>query len=408
MTVQALSLPALWGTFRTQVIGRKFARDVGILTVANFVGAALSFVQGILVARWLGPELYGVAALVMSYPLLVYTFFDARSPEASVKYLSEFHVRNERDRALAMCKLGYMVDSAIASLTFLVVLITAPWAAQSVAHRPEAVGLIMIYAAAFVPNALIGTSCAALMTLGRFVLIAWVDVLANFLRVTLVLGLVLTDWQVPGIVWGNAIATMATGLLYGIIARVLIRRAWGVSPLQGAWSTLKGRRREIFSFLAYNDLNALLGMIPKQLDVALLGYFRNPMEVGYYRLAKNLAGAVSYAVRPLQLVIYPDLVRLWGSGDQQIFHQKVRRLLLQLGLPLGLAVLAGTQFVPFVLPSLVGHAYRPAMVATQLLLVGWAIWLAFFWVRPAYFSMGHVRLWSIAIGIYTVGFVALS
>ncbi|MFZ8853885.1 MAG: lipopolysaccharide biosynthesis protein, partial [Armatimonadota bacterium] len=77
---------------------RPFVRHVGVLTVANGVGAVLSFVQGILVARWLGPELYGVAALVMSIPSLVYTFFDARSAEASVKFLSEFDARGERER----------------------------------------------------------------------------------------------------------------------------------------------------------------------------------------------------------------------------------------------------------------------------------------------------------------------
>ena len=64
-----------------------------ILTVANLAGAALSLIQGVLIARWLGPESYGVAALVMSYPDLVYTFFDARSSDASVKYLGEFHAR---------------------------------------------------------------------------------------------------------------------------------------------------------------------------------------------------------------------------------------------------------------------------------------------------------------------------
>jgi O-antigen/teichoic acid export membrane protein len=77
---------------------RPFVRHVGVLTVANGVGAVLSVVQGILVARWLGPELYGVAALVMSVPSLVYTFFDARSAEASVKFLSEFDARGERER----------------------------------------------------------------------------------------------------------------------------------------------------------------------------------------------------------------------------------------------------------------------------------------------------------------------
>ena len=106
MTGQTVSLPGLWAAFRTKVIERKFVRDVGVLTIGNGVAAVLSFTQTILVARWLGPELYGVAALVMSYPSLVYTFFDARSSEVSVKYLSEFHARGEHERALAMCKLG--------------------------------------------------------------------------------------------------------------------------------------------------------------------------------------------------------------------------------------------------------------------------------------------------------------
>jgi O-antigen/teichoic acid export membrane protein len=221
MTAQALSLPALWATFRTRVIERKFVRDVGVLTVANGISAALSLIQGILVARWLGPELYGVAALVMTYPSLVHTFFDARSAEASVKYLSEFHAHNEREHALSISKLGYLVDFAIASLAFLTVLCTAPWAARWIAHRPETAGLILVYAAACIPRALVGTSHATLMTLGQFPLIASMVTLTTLLRVLLVLGLVLAGWQVAGVVWGNTISTMATGLLYGMVAFVL-------------------------------------------------------------------------------------------------------------------------------------------------------------------------------------------
>src|SRR5215467_51452 len=155
---QTLSLPALWANFRAKIIGRKFVQHVGILTVSNLIGAALSFVQGILVARWLGPELYGVAALVMSYPNIVYTFFDARSTEASVKFLSEFHADDERDRVLAICKLGYAVDFGIALMALLLVVVSAHWAARNVASRPEAAWLIIVYTLAFIPRAMAGTS----------------------------------------------------------------------------------------------------------------------------------------------------------------------------------------------------------------------------------------------------------
>jgi O-antigen/teichoic acid export membrane protein len=368
-------------------------RHVGVLTVANGVEAVLSFVQGILVARWLGPELYGVAALVMSIPSLVYTFFDARSAEASVKFLNEFDARGERERALAMCKVGYMVDFTIAVVAFLVILLLSPWAAKGIVKRPEMGWLIILYGSAFLPRALTGTSYAVLATLGRFPSIALIDTLTNILRVGLVLVLVGLGWQVAGVVWGNAIAMAATGLLYGVLAYGLAKSRWGHSWVFARWAYLKDRRKEIIHFLVYNDLNALLGMIPKQLDVVLLGYFRGPIEVGYYKLAKSLSATVGYIVGPLQLVAYPDLARLWGSGNQKAVRRRVKQLAWHVGATLGMLVLVGIALIPLIMPILVGMAYRPAVPATQILLAGSAIWLLFFWLRPAFMAMGEVRAW---------------
>jgi len=401
VTGQPLSLPVLWGTLRTEIIERKFVRDVGVLTLANIVGAALTFVQGILVARWLGPGLYGVAALVMSYPSLVYTFFDTRSTEASVKFLSEFRARNEQDRALAMCKLGYAVDFVIALLSFFVVIVTAHWAAQNIAHGSETTSLIIVYGAAFIPRALVGTSYGVLASLGQFPLIAWVETLTTFLRVALVLGFVLTGWGVAGIVWANAMSIIVTGLFYGITAWMVIYRTWGL-PRDGSWKALKGRRREIFSFLAYNDINALLGMIPKQFGVVLLGYFRNPTEVGYYKMATSIGNMVGYLVGPLQSVTYPELGRLWGLGHRKALRQEARRLAIQFGLPLGLAVLVGGAFLPYALPLLVGNEYVPAVISAQLLLAGSAIWLALFWLRPLFLARGWIKEWTKCIGLFAL------
>ncbi len=382
MNVQSLSLPILWEIFRTRILRRKFVQDVSVLTIGNLVVAGLNFIQGILVARRLGPELYGLAALVMAFPSLIYTFFDARSYEASVRFLSEFESRGQREAVLAMCKLGYAVDLGISSLTLLIVIVTAPWAARTFVHDPGSSGLIMIYSAALIPRAMVGTSHAVLSTLGRFRFIAWIDVLSNIIQATLVVGFVLVGWQVAGVVWGNAIAAISAGLLYGCIVWMMIHRTWDGSPLQGKWKALRGSRRQIFRFLIYNDASTLLGLVLKQLDVLLLGYFRNQTEVGYYKLAKSLAGAVSYLVSPLQSVTYPKFARLWGSGDGEGLRRIVRRVALSVGAPLGLAVLCSTALVPFVLPLLVGDAFRPAIAAAQILLFDSAVWLAFFGCGP--------------------------
>jgi O-antigen/teichoic acid export membrane protein len=382
MTVQTSSFQTLWGAFRAKILGGKFVRNVGMLTVANVAGATLRFGGGILVARWLGPELYGVAALVMAYPNLLYTFFDARAVETTVKYLGEFHARGEKERVLAMCKLGYAVDGAVALLSFLAVLVTASWVVHKMTHDAETVGLILVYTSGFLPRALRGTSQAVLVTLGRFATIGWIDTAMTVWHMVLVLGFTLAGWQVAGVIWGNAIATATTGLFYGFIAWRLMYQMWGNSPLHGNWQALKGRYREIWSFLVYNDVIALLGMLPKQLDIVVLGYYRNPTEVGYFKLARNLASVVGYVVGPLEMVVYPYLVHLVDKGDASTLRKQVRRLALQVGVPLGIATLACTLLVPLVLPALVGRAYISAVMATQLLLVGSGGVAGFFLATP--------------------------
>ena len=395
-------LPKLWKQLRAKIIERKFVRDVGVLTIANLVAAIVSFAQGIFVARWLGPELYGTVALVMTYPGLVFAFFDARSAEASVKYLSEFQARGDRERILALCKFGYSIDLAIALLAFFTVLVTANWAAEEIARNPETVGLIVIYAAAFIPQALVGTSRALLTTLGKFSLIAWTNVLMTFWRSVLVISLVLGGWQIAGVVWAGAIATSVTGLVYGAIAWGIIYRHWSAFPHQGKWQAIEQEIPQIVRFLFYNSLTALLGIISKKLDLLILGYFRNPTEVGYYKLAKSLTNVVGYLVKPLQSVTYPDLAKLSSSGNRKALGQKVRRLAIKVGLPLGLVVLAGALFIPVVLPLVVGSNYEGAIRAIQLLSLGFALWLTVFWLRPLFLARAWLQEWTACTFFFSV------
>jgi len=117
------------------------------------------------------------------------------------------------------------------------------------------------------------------------------------------------------------------------------------------------------------------------------------LSCGYYRLAKNLGNTVGYLVSPLQSVSYPELARLWGLRARQAIRQKTRKFALHIGVPLGLAVLLAIPLVPFILPTLFGEAYRPAVVASQILLIASAIRITFFWLRPVYMAQGRIRHW---------------
>src|SRR3989304_7566805 len=74
---------------------RRLLSNSGWLLSANTVSLALAFVQGVIVARALGVERYGVLALITTYATTVNQFVDSRVWEAAIKFVTQY--REKRD-----------------------------------------------------------------------------------------------------------------------------------------------------------------------------------------------------------------------------------------------------------------------------------------------------------------------
>ncbi|MDI6773167.1 MAG: oligosaccharide flippase family protein [bacterium] len=390
---------------------RRFVGDTLALTIASLAGAALNLAQGTVVARWLGPKTYGAAALVIGFPTLVHTVLDTRAGEVLVRYLSSHRERNEPDKGLAVCRLGYLLDVGSAAVAMLAVAATARWAAIHIMHAPHAAGLVILYASSLIPGALSGSSQAVLSSFGRFHLIALIETVTTVTRAVLLVTMVLLGWEVRGIVWSNAMAHLLGGILYGSCAHAVLKHAWRRSWLQSEGRLPAAQRRELLQFIAYNGLNATLGTIPKQLDLVALGYLRGPTETGYYKLAKSFSAAFGYLVRPMQIVVYPMLAQLSARPGRSALGPQIRWIVLRMGAPLAMAGALTVLAVPVLIRTVVGSSYSPAILATQILLIGSVVWLAFFWVKPAYFALGRIWKWTsinLVIAVLSLAGIAIS
>ena len=400
-----------WASTLAGLLKRPFARDVGLLLGAEGIALLLLAVQGVLVARWLGPSGYGVVALIMAYPFVIRLVFDARTSEATIRYLGEFHARHARDKASAIVVAGYLIDAATSILAFAVVAGTAWWADGHLVHDEGSAGLLMVFAAALVLASPSATSKSVLRTLGAFSTMAIARVAVAAVGAGLVLSLVGAGLGIEGAVWGSA----ATQALDGIVLLTLgVRRArgtWGPASPRAAWAALEGRRRELAGFLAWTNLGSLLGLIPRQLGVILVGAIGGAAEAGYFRLAQSLTAFSGIGFFTLQSVAYPRLAALGGTGDRPKLFATARRYALLVGAPLGVLVALSIPLVGPIIRLLAGSAYNDAIVTTQFMLGAAAVAVGFFWLRPLYLTLGEVKLLAQIPGVTAVltllGFVVL-
>lgn len=394
-----------------RLIAHPTVSGAGALAAAQYLGAGVGLVTSIVAARLLGPSSYGVAALLIAYPTLIWSFASVKSVSVTTRYLASFASSGQTREFASVCKLGYAIEFLTAVATLAVVALGAFWLAPLATEQHEAAGaswLVIAYAASFLLFSLTGTSSAILTSLREFRRLAVLQLLNRVVHFLFVVSFVLAGLDVAGVVLGTAAAQAVVGLLFmGTAAWTMTRR-----DIDSWWSASLGRvnylRKELASFFGWNYLTVTFAGLLTQVPLILLGWLRGPEAAAYYRLATSIVTTGSFIEKSLGQVTYPELSARWASGERQSLGSSLRRWTLRAGLPVCLLMLATIPFMPTLIPWIFGDEYQPMVFGVQLMMAGAAVGSVFFTVKPLYYASGQVGRFAKGFGVHAVVVLALS
>jgi O-antigen/teichoic acid export membrane protein len=206
----------------------------------------------------------------------------------------------------------------------------------------------------------------------------------------------------------SAAGLTVTGLVYLVVASVLLYRAVGDRWWRASMTPLTSVRRELRSLLGWNFLGVTLSGAMSQVPVLLLGAIRSPVEAGYFRLASTIAVTADAVEAAMSRIAYSMLSAARSEADVP----RVARLVVawsrregRLGV---LSVLSAMALLPAVVIFGLGHRYVGMIAGAELLLVGTAASTAFFFLTPYLYSSGRIRMWVEGYALYAVGALGAS
>lgn len=253
----------VWAGF-WRLLSHPMVSGAGALAASQYVGASVNLLTSIAAARLLGPSSYGVAALIMAYPNLVWSLTSVKSASVTTRYLAGFVSTRKVSEFESMCKLGYVVDLLASFVAFAVIGLSAIWLTPPVVDRPGATTVIVAYSSSFVFSSLRGTGTAVLTSLQEFRSLAGLQLCERVIQFVLVVGLLLGGLDVAGMVLGTAVAQATGGLLLMAFATWTSKNAgigaWWSAPL----GQLRHSWRELGSFFGWNYLIVSFGGLMAQ------------------------------------------------------------------------------------------------------------------------------------------------
>lgn len=407
------TISAEWTRNRRRVLAwfkddvfRRLLMNAGKLLSANTISAGIGFAVTALTARALGPESYGVLALVLVYEKTFGKLVSFKAWEAIIKFGSDRLEEHDQAALRQLIKFGFCLDVSSAILgTLLAIALSGP--VIDLLGWSQSIRALLVLYSVLILFTLNGTPVGILRLFDRFDLLSYGSVLSAGARLVGVGWCLLTGQGLQGFV-SAYLMTGVVGHLYQVSASLWVSRKQEVGnfvaqPLQGLRSTFPG----IWDFVWTTNLNSVIRLLSREADELIIAALTTPAALGLFRIAKQFSRILPMLLDPLSQSVYPELARLWAKGDKEHFLSLIKRTVLMTSTA---AILA---WLTFLVSGrwIIAHTFGPSFLGAYLTTVVYMLALVLFGcslpVLPAMLSLGLVRQSFFSVLIATCIYLVL-
>lgn len=317
--------------------------SIGHLLTGSMAVAVVMALSTIVAARTLGPEAFGVFALVLTIGRICERLIRFESWQPLIRFGSQEEIESDPKAMGELFLLGLLLDVACAFIAAAVMLAGGLLIMPLIGLDTSQFYLLLIFAPAIAFN-IRGTPTAAMRMAGHFKLLAYFQLFAASLR--LIMGGIAwaLDASLPAFMAIWTVAQLIDTAIFGVLGV----RAMGVlnisNPLRAGVSGLTTRFPGFMSFAWSTNASSALRTLTHEADTLLVSALAGPTSAGVYHIAKRFAKIAQQVAAHVQTVLYPDLARMWARRHFEQVRSVKTKVQLALG-AIGLLIIAAVAVI---------------------------------------------------------------
>jgi O-antigen/teichoic acid export membrane protein len=376
---------------------QKVVKNSGYLLSGNVFAMLLSIAQSVFAGRLLGVVGFGVIGTVTVFASTINRLLSFRMNELVVKYYGESMSNHQTQRAAAVIKAAALAEGTSAILSFIILVLLAPFAAGRLAEDAALAPYFILYGTIILANLVYESATGILQVNGKFKSQAVINIAASILTASIIAWAFLAKRGLLEVL----IAYLAGKFVLGLGTIILGFSSLNHTLGKGWWRTsfrYLPPIKELAKFAFSTNLSSTIIMLVRDNEVLWIAYFLTPLEVGYAKTALAIINLVQVPITPFISTTYPEINRAVAEKKWRQLRALLKRITLISG---GWTILTGFGLVLFGrwLLGFYGPDFIPAYVPMLIFLAGLGFGNIFFWNRPLLLSLGlpmvpyRISLW---------------
>lgn len=372
----------------SDVIFRRVFKNAGFLLSGKTATGVLGLAYLSLAAHGLGVTEFGILVLVQTYVQVITGLSTFHSWQAVIRYGAISVEKDDTPAFQTLISFTTMLDIGGVVIGALIAWFAAPWIGPYVGWSPEVISYAQPYSL-LILFTIVATPTGLLRLYDRFDILAWQVTITPALRLVGVGIAVFLDAPL----WAYLLAWFIAGVFGGLTLVVL---GWREGVRQGRmtkmrWSLrgVRGTHEGIWGFCFASNFHSSLQMVTGHMSTFLVGLVATPAAAGLFKVAREVATALTKPAELLTQSIYPEFARLGSVGEWSAFGGLIRRAaVLAGGAGLAILIVMGVIGQTF-LTIFFGDGFADAYGALVMLVAAASITIAGFGFDPALYAMGR-------------------
>jgi len=390
------SLRELVVSWKQDHLLKRVIRNSSYLFSSNVATSILIFIQGIIAIRLIGLTSWGVFATIQTFASNINRFLSFRMSEVVLKHLAPSLVDEKKEEAAALVKAAGLTEAITSVVAFLILVLLAPWAANTFARDATKTPLYVFYGLILLSNLVFETSTGILQTTHRFDLLARVNLIQSIITFTLICGvytfyrwsgLIPAAYLLEAILLVYILGKTFVGISQVILAVREMTHVLGPGWLRTPLRTLPGKR-SLVMFAINTNLNGTVNLLFRDNIPLYLAMLVSTTAVGYFKVAMTLILPITLILDPFIAPTYSEISRTIAKLEWATTLRLLKRI-TAITAGVVLAIWAGWAVTGWwIIPIIYKPQARPVYPLLLILIAGYGFASIFQWNRSLFLSLG--------------------
>lgn len=340
----------------------------GFFLVSGTATATLIMaLASILIARFLGPELYGQYALALVAPQLLFLFTDLGISQGIIKYAASLRQKGEANRIIKVIKYGMLLRVSAGVCIFILGYAFSDLFASLLLKRPDLAPYVRMASTSIVFQAIFTVTTAAFVGLDKTEYNAITVSAEATAKAVISIALVMLGFGLEGAIIGY-VASYVIAAIAGLSFMLIMLRHFERCNIPNS----QNDQNELKILVSYGTplyLSLLLtGLIPTYQNM-ILAFFTTDVEIGNYKAATNFIALMAVLTTPITTALLPAFSKLNHTTNEKVkaFFKLANKYTTLIILPITFLFIILSKEIVYVI---YGSTYQsaPTFLATYCLL----------------------------------------